>query len=424
MLRTPGLLALITAKLLSTFGSWLTLLALPWFVLVATGSPVKMGLVLTAEFVGVVVVGLSGGTIVATLGARRTMLIGDAARAPLMASIPLVHAAGGLNLPILLAVSLGLGAFTTPYVSSQRLIVPQLLGPERGADQQLVGRANSLVDGATRIAALAGPAAGGVLIALLGSAQVLWIDAGTYVVSFWILLIFVRPPMDGRPGPDSPAHAATGGGYRHVWSDPSLRLFSAALALITLAIPTVFLCLPVLVRQDLGGDPRTLGVLTTANGAGLALGSLVAVTALNRMGTTALTAAAMVLCVPLWLLLIERPAVVALGLFCTGLATPVLAATFITRFTLMTPLERRPHVLAAVTTTENLAGFVGSIVAGPALQFIGLRPVFAAIAVVAGAGAALFVLGLRSGVRLPGRTGGVGLTAATRAPSSADVAGG
>lgn len=98
MLRTPGLLALFTAKLLSTFGSWLTLLALPWFVLVTTGSPVKMSLVLTAEFVGVVIVGLSSGRLLAKLGARQTMLIGDAARVPLMASIPLLHLADGLNL--------------------------------------------------------------------------------------------------------------------------------------------------------------------------------------------------------------------------------------------------------------------------------------------------------------------------------------
>lgn len=95
MWRRPGLPALFVAKLLSSFGSWLTLLALPWFVLVTTGSPVKMSLVLTAEFVGVVSVGLAGGRVVAALGARRTMLIGDAARVPLMASIPLLHLAGG-----------------------------------------------------------------------------------------------------------------------------------------------------------------------------------------------------------------------------------------------------------------------------------------------------------------------------------------
>ncbi|MET7705721.1 MFS transporter [Micromonospora sp. NPDC005413] len=393
MLRTPGLFALFTAKLLSTFGSWLTLLALPWFVLVTTGSPVQMSLVLAAEFMGVVIVGLFSGRLVAVLGARRTMLIADAARVPLMASIPLLYLAGGLTLPILLMASFGLGVFTTPYVSSQRLILPELLGPVRSADERLVGRANGLVDAATRIAALAGPAVGGILIALLGPAQVLWIDAGTYFVSFLVLLVFVRPPANGLArGPGK--HPAKGG-LRQVLSDPPLRLFAAALTLVTLTITAIFLCLPVLVLNDLGGGPRTLGLLTAANGAGLALGSLIAVTALARMGTTALTAAAVLLCVPLWLLLVQLPLAVAVGLFLSGLATPVLATTLITRFTVRTPPDQRPHVLAAVTNTENLAGFVGAVATGPALQFAGVRPVLATIAVLAGAGAAIFVRGLR-----------------------------
>jgi hypothetical protein len=59
------------------------------------------------------------------------------------------------------------------------------------------------------------------------------------------------------------------------------------------------------------------------------------------MGTTTLTAGAVLQCVPLWLLLVERPVVVAIGLFLTGLATPVLAATLITRFTLRTPPDQR-----------------------------------------------------------------------------------
>ncbi|GIE86044.1 MFS transporter [Actinoplanes regularis] len=411
MLRTPGLLALFTAKLLSTFGSWLTLLALPWFVLVTTGSPVKMSLVLTAEFVGVVTVGLVSGKLVALLGARRVMLIGDASRAPLMASIPLLHLAGALNLPILLAVSFGLGMFTAPYVASQRLILPELLGPVRGADEHLLGRANSLIDAATRMAALAGPAAGGILIASLGPAQVLWIDAATYLGSFLIVLTFVRPhPTTLATDPGERPASGNGrptrsSGFRQVLNDPTLRLFGAALTLVTLALPAVFLCLPVLVLHDLGGDPRTLGLLTTANGAGLALGSLIAVTALSRMGTTALTAAAALLCVPLWLLLVEQPIIIGAGLFLTGVATPVLAATLITHFTLRTPPDLRPHVLAAVTTTENLAGFIGSVAAGPALQFAGPRTVFTTIAILACAGAAMFVKGLRDRITRPAPLG-------------------
>ncbi|MGW4466681.1 MFS transporter [Micromonospora sp. NPDC004704] len=264
MLHTPGLLALFVAKLLSTFGSWLTLLALPWFVLVTTGSPVKMSAVLAAEFFGVVTLGLPSGKVVARLGVRRTMLICDGARAPLMALIPLLHQTGWLSLPALLVVSFSLGAFTAPYVSSQRLILADLLGPIRGTDEKLLGRANSLIDGATRVAALAGPALGGLLIALLGPTQVLWIDAGTYLVSFVILAAFVRPPAtvvagtDRASSPGSDEQTSMFAGLRHVLRHRALRLFMLALTFVTISVPAVFICLPVLVMDELGGDPRTL----------------------------------------------------------------------------------------------------------------------------------------------------------------------
>ncbi|PTA48178.1 MFS transporter [Micromonospora sp. RP3T] len=403
MRRTPGLFALFAAKLLSTFGSWLTLLALPWFVLVTTGSPVRMSAVLAAEFLGVVSLGLPSGRLVARLGVRRTMLICDAARAPLMALIPLLHQADWLSLPALLVVSFSLGAFTAPYVSSQRLILPDLLGPARGGDEKLLARANGLIDGATRIAALAGPALGGLLIALLGPVQVLWIDAGTYLVSYLILLAFVRPAATDETAPSGAQRVAdpaggqggTFAGLRYALRHPALRLFVLAQTFVTLSIPAVFICLQVLVREELGGDPRTLGLLTSANGAGLVVGSLVAVAGLGRMTRPALTAAALVQCAPLWLLLVDQVAVVAGALFLVGLATPVLAATINTRATVRAPALLRPHVMTAVTTTENLAAFVGYTAAGPALQFSGLRPVFAGIAALAALGAVTFTAALR-----------------------------
>jgi hypothetical protein len=76
MWRTPGLLPLFAAKLISTCGSWLTVLALSWFVLVTTGSPARMSAVLTAEFLGVVLLGQPSGRLVvfaATVNTRFTL---------------------------------------------------------------------------------------------------------------------------------------------------------------------------------------------------------------------------------------------------------------------------------------------------------------------------------------------------------------
>ncbi|GAA2689090.1 MFS transporter [Actinoplanes palleronii] len=495
------LAALFTAKLISTFGSWLTVLALPWFILVTSGSPTRMSAVLTVEFLGVVLVGIPSGRLVQRLGARRTMLLGDAARAPLMALVPLLHAAGLLTFPALLAISFGLGLFTAPYIASQRLILPDLLaaaptreprsalsriGRQRIRASRVIGeddapagegrlaRANSLIDAATRVGALAGPALGGVLIATMGAAEVLWLDAASYAVSFLIVLLFVHVPprvsprvpprvphpTDPRPGspdladladrprssgarpgspgladladrpgrPDSasqpgitdhpptvdrseiadePDRSGKSGapdllaGLRHVVRHRSLRLFLAALLLIALATPAIFACLPVLVLHDLGGDPRVLGLLTAANGAGLAAGGILALLVIARLRDTALALAAVVLALPLWLLLSSRISLLAVALFLSGLATPLCAATLNTRFTLRTPTPIRPQVLTAVTTAENLAAFLAFAAAGPVLQAAGLRPVFTAIATLATLGAVTYCAALRADTRTP-----------------------
>lgn len=402
MWRTPGLLPLFVAKLISTCGSWITVLALPWFVLVTTGSPARMSAVLTAEFLGVVLLGLPSGRVLERLGVRRTMLLGDAARVPLMASIPLLHQAGWLSLPVLLAVSFGLGIFTAPYVASQRLILADLLGPA-GADEGRLARANSLIDAATRIAALAGPAAGGVLIAVAGPAEVLWIDAASYGVSLLIVLFFVRPPAAAASPPRVARGSATSmsAGLRYALRHRVLRRLLLALVLVGVSIPAIIACLPVLVVREMGGDPRILGLLTAANGAGLALGSLLAVAGLARMGDAVLTGAAVLLSAPLWLLLTGRTGLLAAALFLAGLGTPVLAATINTRFTLRAPVELRPQTMTAMTTVENLANFVAFAAAGPALETVGLTPVFAAIAVLAGLGAVVFVAALRADHETP-----------------------
>src|SRR6266705_2480720 len=86
-----GLVALLAAEVVSTTGSQMTWLALPWFVLVTTGSATKTSFVLAAELGGLALLGLPGGRVLGRLGARRTMIFCDAARAPVMLVIPVLH---------------------------------------------------------------------------------------------------------------------------------------------------------------------------------------------------------------------------------------------------------------------------------------------------------------------------------------------
>ena len=64
ILTQPSLIALLIAEIVSTTGSQMTWLALPWFVLVTTGSATKTTLVMTTDLGGLALLGLPRGRLI------------------------------------------------------------------------------------------------------------------------------------------------------------------------------------------------------------------------------------------------------------------------------------------------------------------------------------------------------------------------
>ena len=147
MKKTP-IAALVAAEIISILGSRMTYLALPWFVLVTTGSAAKMSIVLAVEILPMAIFGIPSGMVVERLGARTTMLACDAARVPLLVALPILHAAGILHFSILLALVFLLGCFMAPYFAAQRVILPELVGE----DETTIAQANSVIEGGTAFA--------------------------------------------------------------------------------------------------------------------------------------------------------------------------------------------------------------------------------------------------------------------------------
>ena len=168
----------------------MTWLALPWFVLVTSGSATRMSAVVGAELIGLAALGIPGGAVLRRLGAWRTMVLSDAIRAPLMLAIPVLHWAGVDAFAAILVLAFLLGALAGPFFAAQKVIVPELLGE----NEALVGRANALFQGATRITMLLGPVLGGILIAAVSAPWALVVDGCTYVVSALLVLTLVPRP--------------------------------------------------------------------------------------------------------------------------------------------------------------------------------------------------------------------------------------
>ena len=268
LFRSRSVVALLGAEVISTTGAQMTWIALPWFVLVTTGSATKMSFVVAAELIGVAALGFPGGRLLGRLGARRTMLLCDGARAPLMLVIPILHWTTGLSFAVLLIIAFLLGALAAPYFAAQKVIVPELLGE----DEKRVSEANALFQAATRTTLLLGPPLGGLLIGVMGATSVLVIDASTYIVSFVLVALFVpqRPPVK-QEKEDRSIRV----GIRFIARDRLLRVWWPSFALGDAAWNAFFVTVPVLVLARFGHEPQIAGWLFAAFGIGAVLGNVV-----------------------------------------------------------------------------------------------------------------------------------------------------
>ena len=265
MLRSRPLAALLAAEVISSFGSQMTFLALPWFVLVTTGSAARMGIVFAAEMAPVALLGIPSGTLVTRLGARRSMLVADIARAPLIAAIPLLHSVGVLSFPLLLVLVALVGCFNAPYFGAQRVVLPELVGD----DEQAVAQANAFVEGGGRLASLLGPPTAGLLIVAFGVANVVYIGAATYAASFLLVKLLVphRPPL--THGEESGGVLA---GLGFLLRDRLLGPLIASVIVANMAGPALTVGLLALAYGEYGHSSRIAGVLLGATSAGAIAG--------------------------------------------------------------------------------------------------------------------------------------------------------
>jgi MFS family permease len=384
ILRNPSLLALLVAEVVSSVGSRMTALALPWFVLVTTGSPTRMGAILAAELLPVGLLGIPSGTVVSRLGARKTMIVSDAVRIPLMASIPVLHAAGVLSFSLLLVLVVAFGCFWAPYFAAQRVVLPELLGE----DERTIAQANTVIDGATQTAALLGPALAGVLIPLIGTANVLYVDAASFGVSAVLVLLFVRTRARA-------AQQESGGvfaGLSYFIRDPLLGPLATVIVLYNTLGQMLFAALPVLAFEHFH-SAHAGGWLLAAFGLGGLLGTIVAFQVVARVEPLKLAmTSVLAIALPIWILVFQPPlglTLIALGL--SAFANPFVNAPFFGILTTRTPEALRAKVMTAVITLATIAGPIGLLVAGPLIEHEGLPSTFGIVAAGETAVSLLFI---------------------------------
>jgi MFS family permease len=277
--RNPAFQRLLAASTVSTFGSFITRMALPLVAILLLGvDAFGVALVRSMDLIAGLLVGLVAGAWVDRLRRRPVLVWTDLGRAALLATIPLAWLAGWLSFAQILVVALAAAALTTFNYAADRAYVPAVVGREH------LVPANSAITASESVSEFTGFGLSGFLVQVFGGPLAVALDAVTFVVSA-VLVGSIRTP---EPPPDPSARtnirAEIAEGLRLVARQPLLRAITLA-SMATSVLWGIFGATWVLFAiQDLGLDAAAIGVIAAIGGIGSLFGALVAGRYTRRIG--------------------------------------------------------------------------------------------------------------------------------------------
>jgi predicted MFS family arabinose efflux permease len=397
--RTP-IFALLGANAVSQVGNMMIMLAVPWFVLETTGSAAKVGLTAAAVGVGAVVPAVLGGPLVDRLGFRLTSVLTDLASGATVAAIPLLYLAGVLAFWQLLVLVFVLSSLNANGDSARYALIP-VLAPRATMP---IERANSAGRAIARLGQVVGPPLAGVLIALIGASNVLFVDALTFSVSAALVAVGVSSAASASAEAERErAHHVPrrhGGqlfGHPARLRDPVRRYLSELLAglrfvrnnalilsMILIATVTNFLDVPLvsvimpIYAKTIYDSAESLGVVLGALGAGAFAGTLLFGAVGRRLTSRRLTFLSCFVAAPL-LIFTTLAATPPLAVVVTaGALGGLFAGPINPIYETVIQENTAPQMLGRVFGTLNAlaqAGIpVGAALAGFVVEGVGLVP--------------------------------------------------
>jgi MFS family permease len=262
-LRDPEFRKLWIAMCVSLLGDGAFLVAVAWQVYELSNTPTAMSVVGIAITVPTIVFLLIGGVASDRFDRRMVMVAADLLRAVAgvaLAVLALTDAIEVWQIAVIAAVyGTGAAFFAPAFDALVPDIVPEDRLPQANALDQLMRPI---------VFRMAGPAIGGVLVASASAGIVFALDAASFVVSATTLLMVRVATTHAARGPSSVGRDLAEG-WRFVRARAWLwvTFASAAVAYLCFMGPVEVL-LPYVVKNDLEGSARDLGMVFAAGGVG------------------------------------------------------------------------------------------------------------------------------------------------------------
>ena len=284
--RYPAFRRLFVGQTISTFGSEVAAVAAPFQLFQLTHSTLQVGLLSLCELFPLLTLTIVGGALADAVDRRRLLLVTEV----LLALVALGFAFNAsLAEPkvwaIYVLVTLAMSIFSLG-VAGMGTVIPRLVQPHE------LAAANAIENVYGSTTNVAGPALGGVLIALLGLKGAYLLDAGTFAASLWS--VWRLPPLPAAHDAERPSWQTIKEGFRFVrHKKVLLGMFLVDSNAMVFGMPRALF--PALAINHFGGGAGKLGLMYAAPYAGALVSSLLSgwIGHVRRQGLIVAVAAAL-----------------------------------------------------------------------------------------------------------------------------------
>lgn len=347
----------------AVFGERFRFIAGLWLVVEITGSPFWLGVVALAQAVPTVLLSVPAGALADRIESRAILAVTYAAIGLCHLAIALLATAGLVELWMVVAWAMTVGALASGSATAQNVLLPRLV------DLRAMASAVAYSSAIWQTTRVIGPAVAGVSVSLVGSGPSLLAAALGYA-----LAALTIATLSLRPRPPA-AGLALGGMWEGARYIARHRLFLAVtgLSFFTSVFGTSYMILlPVFAENVLGVGARGFGALEAAAGLG-ALGGTVVVVRLGAGRHTGRAILGGAFCFGILVAAFSTTRSLPPGLallFVAGLMQSVYLNLAMTALQLLVPDELRGRVMGVWNVTWFLI-MVGGFVAGSAATLLG-----------------------------------------------------
>jgi MFS family permease len=361
-----------TGSATSALGDAVVQIALIFAILHIGGSASAIGVVLAVQTVARVAFLLAGGVWADRLRRQYVMLTADGVRGVVQAGLAVLLLSEHAHIWELAVGGALYGAATSFFNPASTALVPETVPAEQ------LQQANSLLGLPQGVFSVAGPAVGGVLIAVVGPGWLFAADAASFLVSLACLALLRVPPRP-LPAPGSFIADLTEG-----WHELAIRpwywINLLAHACGNFALPAFFVLGPVIAVRSLGGA-AAWGVISGSFGVGAVVGSIVGLRVKPRQPLVAADLLMAGISLPLLALAFSRSVVlIAAAEAVFGFTMIMGNNVWFTAMQVMIPDRVRARVGAYDWFVSLVIMPVGWLAMGPLSSSIGFTPTLVAAA--------------------------------------------